>query len=50
VIRTIIRDVDTTLTCVEDDFVAADLHIYSPFNNVIHPDNSIAFVIGKAFV
>lgn len=38
---------DTTLTCVKDVFVAAQLRVYSPSNDVIHPDNSVAFVIGK---
>ncbi|KAF8485263.1 hypothetical protein DFH94DRAFT_598485, partial [Russula ochroleuca] len=41
---------DTTVSCMNDSFASAELRVYSPPSEVIHPAGSIAFVIRKAFI
>lgn len=41
---------DTTISCIKDTFASADLRVYCPLNDVVFPNNSIAFVIGKVFI
>jgi hypothetical protein len=40
----------TTVQCVSLPYVPADLHIYSPMNDILHPNNTIAFVVAKVHV
>ena len=35
----------TTIQCVSPPYVPADLCIYSPMNDILHPGNTIAFVV-----
>lgn len=39
----------TSLQCSSGIQIPAKICIYSPFNDVIHPDHTIAFIIAKAF-
>ncbi|KAI6099335.1 hypothetical protein EDD16DRAFT_1718025 [Pisolithus croceorrhizus] len=39
-----------TVQCTSGIVFPVSLHIYSPFNNVMLPDNTIAFVVAKASV
>ena len=41
---------DSTISCVNESFASAELRVYSPPSEVIHPDGSIVFVIGKSFI
>lgn len=41
---------DSTVSCMNDSFASAELRVYSPPSEAIHPDGSIVFVIGKAFI
>ena len=40
----------TTIQTSSGNILPADLRIYSPMNDVVHPDNSVAFVIAKAYI
>ena len=40
----------TTVQCVSPPYVPADLHIYSPMNDILHADNTIAFVVVRVHV
>ncbi|EDR08646.1 uncharacterized protein LACBIDRAFT_326833 [Laccaria bicolor S238N-H82] len=40
----------TTIQTSTGNILPADLRIYSPINDVVHPDNTIAFVIAKAYI
>ena len=40
----------TTIQCITPPYVPADLHIYSPINDVLHPDNTIAFVVARVHI
>ena len=40
----------TMVQCSSPPFLPADLHIYSPINDILHPDNTIAFVIAHVHV
>lgn len=39
----------TSLQCSSGIHIPAKLRIYSPFNDIVHADNTIAFVVAKAF-
>ena len=38
-----------TIQCSAGIDVPAEIHVYSPYNDVPHPDDTIAFVIARAF-
>ena len=40
----------TTIQCITPLYVPADLRIYSPINDVLHPDNTIAFVVARVHI
>ena len=40
----------TTVQCSSPPFLPADLRIYSPINDILHSDNTIAFVIARVHV
>lgn len=40
----------TTVQCVSPPYVPADLRIYSPMNDILHADNTIAFVVARVHV
>ena len=40
----------TSLQCVDGAALLADLHIYSPMNDILHPDNTIAFVHARTHI
>jgi hypothetical protein len=40
----------TTIQCVTPPYVPADLRIYSPINDILHPDNTIAFTIARVHI
>ncbi|KAH9916160.1 hypothetical protein B0H21DRAFT_886979 [Amylocystis lapponica] len=40
----------TTLQCSDGDMIPAELRVYSPRDDVPHPDDTIAFVVAKLFV
>jgi hypothetical protein len=40
----------TTIQCITPPYVPADLRIYSPINDVLHPDNTIAFVVARVHI
>lgn len=39
----------TTIQCSAGIDVPAEIRVYSPYNDVPHPDDTIAFVIARAF-
>ena len=39
----------TTIQCSAGVDIPADIHIYSPYNDVVLPDDTIAFVVARAF-
>jgi hypothetical protein len=41
---------NTTIQCITPPYAPADLRIYSPINDILHPDNTIAFVIARVHV
>ncbi|KAI6027247.1 hypothetical protein EDC04DRAFT_2523398, partial [Pisolithus marmoratus] len=41
---------ETTIQCTSGVIFPAMLHVYSPFNNVALPDNTIAFISAKASI
>jgi len=49
-IRTWHAHYTTTIQCVTPPYVPADLRIYSPINDILHPDNTIAFVVARVHV
>src|ERR1700683_4464459 len=40
----------TTIQCISPPYVPTDLRIYSPINDIFHPDNTIAFVVARIHV
>jgi hypothetical protein len=40
----------TTIQCISPMHVPADLHIYSPINDVLHPDDTIAFIVAQLHI
>jgi len=40
----------TTIQCISPPYVPADLCIYSPINDVLHPDDTIAFIVAQLHV
>ena len=40
----------TTIQCINSLYLPADLRIYSPMNDVLHPDDTIAFVVARIHV
>ena len=40
----------TTIQCINPPYLPADLCIYSPINDVLHPDNTITFVVVRVHV
>ena len=49
-IRTWHAHYTTTIQCINPPYLPADLRIYSPINDVLHPDNTIAFVVARVHV
>lgn len=49
-IRTWHAHYTTTVQCTNPPFLPADLRIYSPINDILHADNTIAFVIARVHV
>ncbi|KIM65723.1 hypothetical protein SCLCIDRAFT_1158130 [Scleroderma citrinum Foug A] len=39
----------TSLQCSSGIHIPAKIHIYSPFNDVIHADHTIMFIVAKAY-
>ncbi|KAH7919836.1 hypothetical protein BV22DRAFT_996804, partial [Leucogyrophana mollusca] len=39
----------TALQCSSGSSVPAEIRVYSPFNDIVHPDNTVAFVVAKAY-
>lgn len=39
----------TTIQCSAGVDIPADIHIYSPYNDVVLPDDTIAFIVARAF-
>ena len=37
----------TTIQCVAPLYVPADLRVYSPINDILHPDDTIAFIVAR---
>ena len=40
----------TTIQCISPLYLPADLCIYSPINDIVHADDTIAFVIARLYV
>jgi hypothetical protein len=49
-IRTWHAHYNTTIQCISPPYVPADLRIYSPMNDILHPDDTIAFVVARVHV
>ena len=49
-IRTWHAHYTTIIQCINPPYLPADLRIYSPINDVLHPDNTIAFVVARVHV
>jgi hypothetical protein len=40
----------TTIQCISPPYLPADVRIYSPINDVLHPENTIAFIVARVHV
>jgi hypothetical protein len=40
----------TTIQCINPPYLPADLRIYSPINDIVHADDTIAFVVARLYV
>jgi len=40
----------TTIQCMTPPYLPADVRIYSPINDVLHPENTIAFIVARVHV
>ena len=49
-IRTWHAHYTTTIQCISPPYVPADLRIYSPMNDILHADNTIAFVVARVHI
>jgi hypothetical protein len=49
-IRTWHAHYTTAIQCINPPYLPADLHTYSPINDVLHADNTIVFVVAQVHV
>jgi hypothetical protein len=40
----------TTIQCINPPYLPTDLRIHSPMNEMLHPENTIAFIIVRVHV